>query len=243
MCNQKICNANKQTNKKFRQSSMIQIKPSNPARPKFVLCCHLPQGMGSTLKCDLYASETSLEKTNFSLVGVVSCKSFWVWDGGLCPLSLSDLELHLVDTCSGPMPAATVTVSAHGHQSWCVKKVLCPWCPLSPLILTFSLCLFFGSVPWVPREGFDGNIPFRTEWSAVSHSLSDYMTDWEYMTVGQISVFLLAHKCISGCSSSDFEVCQQLFHTGNIYFLSFTNLLSLAQSAIQFTYLYFWDLL
>lgn len=174
---------------------MIQIKPSNPSRPKFVLCCHLPQGIGSTLQCDLFASETSLEKTNFSFVGVVCWKSFWVWDGGLCPFSLSALELHLVYTCSGSMPAFTVTVSSRGHQSCCVKKVLCPWCPLSPLILKFSLCLFFGSVPWVPREGFDGNIPFRTDWSAVSHSLSDCMTDWECL-----NVWLWVSSCIPTCS-------------------------------------------
>lgn len=188
---------------------MIQIKPSNPARPKFVLCCHLPQGIGSTLQCDLYASETSLEKTNFSFVGVVCWKSFWVWDGGLCPFSLSALELHLVYTCSGSMPAVTVTVSSRGHQSCCVKKVLCPWCPLSPLILKFSLCLFFGSVPWVPREGFDGNIPFRTDWSAVSHSLTVWLTGNVWMSdCGLAPVFPLAHKFIPECSSSDFEVCQ-----------------------------------
>lgn len=115
--------------------------------------------------------------------------------GGLCPLSLSALELHLVYTCSGSMPAFTVTVSSRGHQSCCVKKVLCPWCPLSPLILKFSLCLFFGSVPWVPREGFDGNIPFRTDWSVVSHSLSDCMTDWECL-----NVWLWVSSCIPTCS-------------------------------------------
>lgn len=170
MCNQKICNANKGT-----KSSDKKTLKSPPPTPPPQVCFVLLSTAGHRVypKVMWFVCQWDFVREN-KLFLCVYCQLEELLGLGwgltsTFPLSfgtLSGLNLFRPHTC------------CHSHwkfawyQSSCVKKVLCPWCPLSPLVLTFSLCLYFGSVPWVLREGFDGNIPFRTEWSAVSHSLA-----------------------------------------------------------------------
>lgn len=109
-----------------------------------------------------------LNKTGFYL-----CKWFSV--GGhflgrnerLWPLSHLVLGPHLDWTCRVPAQAVCVRV--------CIRPVVCgwqcfPWCPHPPWLLQFFLLLC--QVPlWALGAGCDENIPFRTEFSKVSHSM------------------------------------------------------------------------
>ena len=71
-----------------------------------------------------------------------------------------------MQTCSGPMQAASASVRSHHKQ-----RALISWCSPFPLALTVNLSSLLQGLLSPVGEGFNGDIPFMTECSKVSHSL------------------------------------------------------------------------
>lgn len=71
----------------------------------FICLKKFTPGHGSAYKCGLCICDTLWEEENsFFLCGQLSVGAgFWVRDGGLCSLLLSELEPHLAQTCAFPL--------------------------------------------------------------------------------------------------------------------------------------------
>lgn len=93
--------------------------------------------------------------------------NFWVRDGGLGPLLLSALRPYPVQSCAGPVHAASFLC----HFGPVVLRWPCFLAGLQSPWFSHYSCLFLFRVPWAWRERFDWDILLRAEWPKFSHSL------------------------------------------------------------------------
>ena len=104
------------------------------------------RAQGLRLRVVSFPNEIPLEKLFFFICKWLSiAASFWVMDGDPCPLLLSALGLHLIQTCPGPVHA-DCPQSLRVHTCiglLCLEGLtLFPGCPPSHWLLYFSCLLF-----------------------------------------------------------------------------------------------------
>lgn len=137
------------------------------------------------------SNESALKKTNFSSEQLSVSDSYWVRGWGLCLLSLSMWIPSGLDSCRH---------CARSQSLWihmCISSaVFTGLVSLVSSILSCSYDVCASQLPELWLEIFDGNIPFTTECSKVSHSLH-FVSFW-------VSAFL---PCISQGKLPDDDVC------------------------------------
>lgn len=113
-------------------------------------------GQRASLKSGLYNSRKSLGKNNFSFVNGYQLEIASELVMG-CLLPLSTLGPHLAWLCATSMPPKSLWAC----MRWfcCAYKALSPWYPPCPLVL------FSAGFHQLWKEGFDVDIPFRSECS------------------------------------------------------------------------------
>lgn len=125
----------------------------------FVLSIH-SMGMKPTFNSGMFAHwDPYLIEISFRVYMAISLNSFCVIERGLCLFLLLALWSCLLQTHKGPVCAVKISVHSYMCQSCYVQKTLFPYCPLFTLALSTSSSEFLEL--W--GDGFNGDIPFRTE--------------------------------------------------------------------------------
>ena len=137
--------------------------------------CFLSLSTGSCMRCRTsrvvcFPRETPLEESKFSLQVVISQTQFLGQEWGMCPLLLLALGPHLVQTCAGPVLAASVSVSSYKLCSVDLEGLVLLVYTILSCHNTFSASFSIG-FPEFQGKGFDGSILSRAMCSKVSHSL------------------------------------------------------------------------
>lgn len=119
------------------------------------------------------SSDTPLEKTDLSLSQWISIANGFL-GVSLCvhfPLSVLD-GICLIWTITGLLYSVIIPVSSYAYQYCCVWKILFSPPPFLSIFSAFPSLLI--SEPW--REGFDKDMPLKTECSTLISSMSVLIT-------------------------------------------------------------------
>lgn len=124
--------------------------------------------MGPALKCCFYTKWDSVGEKYFFYCEPLSVgDSLWI-RGGTCahfsPQHWDFIHLRSMQALN----AATVSVNSYVHV---VSRRPCSFAVIHPCWLLQFFYLLFYTVPWTYGEGFNGDIPFRTECFKTSRSL------------------------------------------------------------------------